>query len=257
MTRKKEEEKRKEIEKSKKQQQSSHSVASLVVAGGNSRRLYSCGKLAIIWCILAHSLSWTAPRNPDSASYYIVGFMPALSLKYYRKNVSRTVNIFFSFNLWSIICHLLPVVVTVSSLSPVSFAAPWAPLSLVFPKQEYWSGLPFHSQRIFPTQGLNPHLLHWQVDSSLRRHQGSPYYFYLLHSSVGGRVGIGSFSLLAFLVVRNSTLGDPSQRQGYSKTIPVNPIPSFPASMGRLVTQIWSIKLKWKSAGKGVRRSNL
>lgn len=79
MTRKKEEKKK---EKSKKQQQSSHSVASLVVAGGNSRRLYSCGKLAIIWCILARSLSWTAPRNPDSASYYIRGFMPALSLKY-------------------------------------------------------------------------------------------------------------------------------------------------------------------------------
>ncbi|XDA73831.1 hypothetical protein R6Z07F_004056 [Ovis aries] len=35
-----------------------------------------------------------------------------------------------------------------------------------FSRQEYWSGLPF--QVIFPTQGLNPHLLcllHWQVDS--------------------------------------------------------------------------------------------
>ena len=28
-----------------------------------------------------------------------------------------------------------------------------------FPKQEYWSGLPLSSWRIFPTQGLNLHLL--------------------------------------------------------------------------------------------------
>lgn len=57
MTKKKKRKKREKIEKCKKQQQSSQSVASLVVAGGNSRRLYSCGKLAIIWCILARSLS--------------------------------------------------------------------------------------------------------------------------------------------------------------------------------------------------------
>ena len=51
-----------------------------------------------------------------------------------------------------------------------SFATPWAaachdPLSMGFPQQEYWSGLPFPSPwAVFPTQGLNPHLLHWQVD---------------------------------------------------------------------------------------------
>ena len=28
-----------------------------------------------------------------------------------------------------------------------------------FSQQEYWSGLPFPPPRIFPTQGLNPHLL--------------------------------------------------------------------------------------------------
>ena len=42
-----------------------------------------------------------------------------------------------------------------------------APLSMEFSRQEYWSGLPF-LQGIFPTQGLNPHLLcllQWQVDS--------------------------------------------------------------------------------------------
>ena len=48
---------------------------------------------------------------------------------------------------------------------------PWtvahpAPLSMGFPRQEYWSGLPFPSPGFFPTQGLHlclPHLLHWQA----------------------------------------------------------------------------------------------
>ena len=35
-----------------------------------------------------------------------------------------------------------------------------APLSMGFSRQEYWSGLPYPPQGIFPTQGLNPHLLH-------------------------------------------------------------------------------------------------
>ena len=35
-----------------------------------------------------------------------------------------------------------------------------APLSMECSRQEYWSGLPFPTQGIFPTQGLNPRLLH-------------------------------------------------------------------------------------------------
>ena len=60
-----------------------------------------------------------------------------------------------------------------------SFATPWtvarqAPLSMGFPRQEYWSGFPFPSPGIFLTQGSNPCLLHWQVDSLPLSHQGSP-----------------------------------------------------------------------------------
>ena len=43
-----------------------------------------------------------------------------------------------------------------------------------FPRQEYWSGLPFPSPRNFPTQGLNLYLLHWQADSLPLTHQGKP-----------------------------------------------------------------------------------
>ena len=46
-------------------------------------------------------------------------------------------------------------------------ATPWtvarqAPLSMGFPRQEYWSGQPLHSPGagVFPTQGSNPRLLH-------------------------------------------------------------------------------------------------
>ena len=56
---------------------------------------------------------------------------------------------------------------------------PWtvagqAPLSMGFPRKGYWSGLPLLLHRIFWIQGLNPHLLHWQVDSLPLSHQGRP-----------------------------------------------------------------------------------
>ena len=55
------------------------------------------------------------------------------------------------------------------------FATLWtlasqAPLSMGLSRQEYWSGLPFPSPGIFPTQGLNLYLLgllHWQAGSLL------------------------------------------------------------------------------------------
>ena len=34
-----------------------------------------------------------------------------------------------------------------------------------FPRQEYWSGLPFPSLGDLPDSGVKPHLLNWQVDS--------------------------------------------------------------------------------------------
>ena len=46
-----------------------------------------------------------------------------------------------------------------------------------FPRQEYWSGLHSLLQGIFPTQGSNVHLLHWQVGSLLLSHQGSLFYY--------------------------------------------------------------------------------
>ena len=49
-----------------------------------------------------------------------------------------------------------------------------APVSMGLPRQKYWSGCHFLLQGIFPTQGLNPCLLHSQADSLPLSHQGSP-----------------------------------------------------------------------------------
>ena len=51
-----------------------------------------------------------------------------------------------------------------------SFVTPWtvarqSPLSMGFPRKENWRGCHFLLQGIFPTQGSNLHLPHWQVDS--------------------------------------------------------------------------------------------
>ena len=42
-----------------------------------------------------------------------------------------------------------------------------APLSMGFPRRDTGAGCHFFLQGIFPTQGTNPHLLHWQEGSLL------------------------------------------------------------------------------------------
>ena len=72
------------------------------------------------------------------------------------------------------------------------FASPWtvswqAPLSMGFPRQEYWN---FLLQGIFPTQGLNPSLLcllHWQACSLPLSHLWRP-----------GNEHCNSFKILVF-----------------------------------------------------------
>ena len=82
---------------------------------------------------------------------------------------------------WSSHC-MFSLCVCVRVLSRVwFFVTPWAiarqtPLSMEFSRQEYWAGCHFLLQGIFPTQGSNPHLLHWQADSLLLSHQECPMF---------------------------------------------------------------------------------
>ena len=66
-----------------------------------------------------------------------------------------------------------------------AFLAHLAPLSMGFPRQEYWNRLPFPSSGVFLTQGSNSSLLPWHADSLPLSHQGSPvmiYYFPFIQS---------------------------------------------------------------------------
>ena len=58
---------------------------------------------------------------------------------------------------------------------------PWtvahqAPLSMGFPRQEYWSGLLFPSPGDLPNPGVEPASPAGQVGSLTRSHQGNPLY---------------------------------------------------------------------------------
>ena len=72
-----------------------------------------------------------------------------------------------------LVAHLCPTL-----RNPMDYSLP-APLSMAFSKQEYWSGLHFLLQGIFPTQGLNWHLLYflpWQANFTTVS-PGKPQYF--------------------------------------------------------------------------------
>ena len=64
-----------------------------------------------------------------------------------------------------------------------SFQTPWteaqeAPVSIRFPRQEYWNGLSFPSPRGLPDPGIRSVSPAWQVDSLPLTHQGSPRNFF-------------------------------------------------------------------------------
>ena len=66
------------------------------------------------------------------------------------------------------------------SLSHVQlFTTPWivahqAPLSMEFPRQEYWSGLPFPSPEDLPDPGIEPRSFTLEADSLLSEPAGKP-----------------------------------------------------------------------------------
>ena len=67
------------------------------------------------------------------------------------------------------------------SLSHVQlFVTPWTvacqvPMSMGFPRQEHWNGLPFPSLEDLPDPGIEPMSPALQVNSLALNHLGSPY----------------------------------------------------------------------------------
>ena len=97
---------------------------------------------------------------------YANDFLPSRSFGNYSE-VSESITLFV-------------VVVVVKSLSPIwFFATSWTvahqgPLTMGFPRWEYWNGLPFHSPGDLPYLGIEPMSPALQVDSLPMSHQGSP-----------------------------------------------------------------------------------
>ena len=65
-----------------------------------------------------------------------------------------------------------------------SFVTPWTvacqtPLSMGFPRQEYWSGLPFLSPGDLPDPGVKPGSPAWQAHSLPSEPPGKPPKFYM------------------------------------------------------------------------------
>ena len=69
------------------------------------------------------------------------------------------------------------------------FATPWtvahqAPLSIGFPRQEFWSGLPFPSPGDLPDPGIKPASPAWQAGSLPLSHLGRLHRnYYLIHEA--------------------------------------------------------------------------
>ena len=107
----------------------------------------------------------------------------------------------------SCVCVCVCVCMRAQSHSCVQlFASPWtvayqSPLSIGFPRQEYWSVLPFPTPGDLSTQGSNLcllHLLHWQADSLPLVPLGTPWWklnVYVLHWNVGLRVDLNEHPL--------------------------------------------------------------
>ena len=120
---------------------------------------------------------------------------------------------------------MLSVSVTFNSFAILGTIARQAPLSVGFPREEHWSGLPFPSPEDLPHPGTEPVSLlslALQEDSSLLSHQGSKQYLVcvlsrsILSSSLrphglqltrllclcnspGRNTGVGSHSLLQWI----------------------------------------------------------
>ena len=89
------------------------------------------------------------------------------------------------------------------SLSRVRlFATPWTTQSMEFSSPEYWSGQPFPSPGVFPTQGLNPGLPHCRWILYQLSHKGSLFlnqallclcFFFLIQSIFLKILNLGSW----------------------------------------------------------------
>ena len=132
---------------------------------GSALLLASCFKNCLAVCLLplpCPPLPVFASVQPISnVSFRSMGPRNGLGVK--MKTVTYTA---------SLCCCLVPR--ACPSLCALWTVAHQAPLSMGFPRQEYWSGLPFPSPGDLAGSGIKPRLLLWQADSLLLSHLRTP-----------------------------------------------------------------------------------
>ena len=122
-------------------------------------------------------LAWEIPRTEQPGGLQSIG-LQRVGYNRASKHIGNDFRMLSISGLHYIICTS-----SVQSLGHIQlFETPWtaacqAALSVGFPRQEYWSGLPFPAPGDLPNPGIESaslSLLHWQVGSLPLRHQGSP-----------------------------------------------------------------------------------
>ena len=113
----------------------------------------------------------------------------------------------FVFPIWywserSLIYILYILLLFSHSVVSNSFGTPWtvayqAPMSVRFPKQEYWSGLPFPSLGDLSNLGIKPVSLALQADFLSLSYQGSP----LIYCANDQKYKIILYSLWTYLII--------------------------------------------------------
>ena len=98
------------------------------------------------------------------------------------------------------------------------FETPWtiahqAPLSMISPDKDTGMGCHFFLQRIFPSQGSNPCILHWQADSLPLSIWEAPYRWTLTQTD-------GVFIRQGKVDTHRETPGLCTQRKGHVNTQP-------------------------------------
>ena len=89
-------------------------------------------------------------------------------------------NAFGTYIQWSFCCWCLVVKSCMTLVIPCTITHQ-APLSMGFPRQEYWSGLPFLSPEDLPDPGIEPASSVWQADSLPLSHLGNPMKFLYIY----------------------------------------------------------------------------
>ena len=82
------------------------------------------------------------------------------------------------------LCAVLSRSVMSNSLQPYGLNPPGSSFHWGFSRQEYWNALPCLLQGIFPTQGLNPGLLHWREIFLPSEPLGKPQYRYIIYKNL-------------------------------------------------------------------------